>query len=117
MCIRDRYQALGWSAVAIIGAQSNLIVDGELQLNRTYVCALISAFLFDFIVSLSILGTVSFTGFFVYLLNGIPYDLLHAVGNLTIAAWFGVWFSQSIANFQSLEEIEQNVVDGYVTRT
>ena len=111
------YQALGWSAVAIIGAQSNLIVDGELQLNRTYVCALISAFLFDFIVSLSILGTVSFTGFFVYLLNGIPYDLLHAVGNLTIAAWFGVWFSQSIANFQSLEEIEQNVVDGYVTRT
>tara|TARA_B100000575_G_scaffold70251_1_gene54556 strand:+ start:1232 stop:1888 length:657 start_codon:yes stop_codon:yes gene_type:complete len=111
------YQALGWSAVAIIGAQSNLIVDGELQLNRIYLCALISAFLFDFIVSLSILGTVSFTGFFVYLLNGIPYDLLHAVGNLTIAAWFGVWFSQSIANFQSLEEIEQNVVDGYVTRT
>ncbi len=53
----------------------------------------------------------------IYLLNGIPYDLLHALGNLTLAAWFGTWFSDSIAKFQSLEEIEQKVVDGYVTRT
>ena len=75
------------------------------------------AFLFDFIVSLSVLGTVSLSGFMAYLLNGIPYDLLHAMGNLTIAAWFGKWFSEVITKFQSMEEIEQKVVDGYVTRT
>ena len=111
------YQAIGWSVVAIIGAYSNIIVNEKLQLSKTYLYAIITAFLFGFIVSLSVLGTVSFSGFMIYLLNGIPYDLLHALGNLTMAAWFGTWFSDSIAKFQSLEEIEQKVVDGYVTRT
>ena len=111
------YQAIGWSVVAIIGAYSNIIVDEKLQLSKTYLYAIVTAFLFGFIVSLSVLGTVSFSGFMIYLLNGIPYDLLHALGNLTMAAWFGTWFSDSIAKFQSLEEIEQKVVDGYVTRT
>ncbi len=111
------YQAIGWSVVAIIGAYSKIITDGQLKLNKTFAYAVICAFLFDFIVSLSVLGTVSVNGFMIYLLNGIPYDLLHAVGNLTIAAWFGGWFSNAIAKFQSMEEIEQKVVDGYVTRT
>jgi len=111
------YQAIGWSTVAVIGSASKIVINGKLNLNKTYVYAIICAFLFDFIVSLSIIGTVSFNEFIIYLLNGIPYDILHAVGNLTIAAWFGNWFNDSIANFQSMEEIEQTVVDGYVTRT
>lgn len=111
------YQAIGWSVVAIIGSSSKIIIDGQLQLNKTLGYAAICAFLFDIIVSLSVLGTVSASGFMVYLINGIPYDILHAVGNLTIAAWFGRWFSEAITKFQSMEEIEQKVVDGYVTRT
>ena len=111
------YQAIGWSVVAIIGSSSKIIIDGQLQLNRTFGYAVICAFLFDIIVSLSVLGTVSLPGFMMYLLNGIPYDILHAVGNVTIAAWFGRWFSEAITKFQSMEEIEQKVVDGYVTRT
>ena len=111
------YQAIGWSVVAIIGSSSKIIIDGQMQLNRTFGYAVICAFLFDIIVSLSVLGTVSLSGFMMYLLNGIPYDILHAVGNVTIAAWFGRWFSEAITKFQSMEEIEQKVVDGYVTRT
>ena len=111
------YQAIGWSVVAIIGSSSKIIIDGQLQLNRTFGYAVICAFLFDIIVSLSVLGTVSLSGFMMYLLNGIPYDILHAAGNVTIAAWFGRWFSEAITKFQSMEEIEQKVVDGYVTRT
>ena len=111
------YQAIGWSVVAIIGSSSKIIIDGQLRLNRTFGYAVICAFLFDIIVSLSVLGTVSLSGFMMYLLNGIPYDILHAVGNVTIAAWFGRWFSEAITKFQSMEEIEQKVVDGYVTRT
>ena len=112
------YQAIGWSVVAIIGAFSKIIVNEKLTVGQmTYLYAIATAFLFGFIASLSVLGTVSFSGFMIYLLNGIPYDLLHALGNLTMAAWFGTWFSDSIAKFQSLEEIEQKVVDGYVTRT
>lgn len=111
------YQAIGWSVVAIIGSSSKIIIDGQLQLNKTFGYAVICAFLFDIIVSLSVLGTVSLSGFMMYLLNGIPYDILHAVGNVTIAAWFGRWFSEAITKFQTMEEIEQKVVDGYVTRT
>ena len=111
------YQATGWSVVAIIGSSSKIIIDGQLQLNKTFGYAVICAFLFDIIVSLSVLGTVSLSGFMMYVLNGIPYDILHAVGNVTIAAWFGRWFSEAITKFQSMEEIEQKVVDGYVTRT
>lgn len=111
------YQAIGWSVVAIIGSSSKIIIDGQLQLNKTFGYAVICAFLFDIIVSLSVLGTVSLSGFMMYLLNGIPYDILHAFGNVTIAAWFGRWFSEAITKFQSMEEIEQKVVDGYVTRT
>ena len=111
------YQAIGWSVVAIIGSSSKIIIDGQLQLNKTFGYAIICAFLFDIIVSLSVLGTVSLSGFMMYLINGIPYDILHAVGNVTIAAWFGRWFSEAITKFQSMEEIEQKVVDGYVTRT
>ena len=111
------YQAIGWSVVAIIGSSSKIIIDGQLQLNKTFGYAVICAFLFDIIVSLSVLGTVNLSGFMMYVLNGIPYDILHAVGNVTIAAWFGRWFSEAITKFQSMEEIEQKVVDGYVTRT
>lgn len=111
------YQAIGWSLVAILGASSTIIIDGKLNLNKTFGYAVLSAFLFDFIVSLSVLGTVNTIGFMTYLLNGIPYDLLHALGNLTITAWFGRWFCEAITKFQSMEEIEQKVVDGYVTRT
>lgn len=111
------YQAIAWSTVAIIGANSNIISNGKLALNKAYGYAIICAFLFDFIVSLSVIGTISLSEFMIYLLNGIPYDLLHALGNLTVVAWFGIWFSDSIAHFQTMEEIEQTVVDGYVTRT
>ena len=70
------YQAIGWSLVAILGASSTIVIDGKLNLNKTFGYAVLSAFLFDFIVSLSVLGTVNANGFMAYLLNGIPYDML-----------------------------------------
>jgi energy-coupling factor transport system substrate-specific component len=108
------YQAIGWSTVAIIGAQSKLIIDNKLQLGKLYFLGIASAFLFDFIASLSVIGTLNAGEFMAYLINGIPYDVVHALGNVTMAAWFGIWFSGVITQYQSMEEIEQTVVDGYV---
>ena len=108
------YQAIGWSIVAIIGAQSKLIIDNKLQLGKLYLLGISSAFLFDFIASLSVIGTANTGEFIAYLINGIPYDVVHALGNVTMAAWFGIWFSGVITQYQSMEEIEQTVVDGYV---
>ena len=111
------YQAMGWSFVAIIGAKSKIVVNNDLQTGRTYLILIMCAFLFDLIVSLSIIGTVTISEFVAYLINGIPFDILHALGNVTIAAWFGLWFFNAIAQYQTMEEIEQKVVDGYVIRS
>jgi hypothetical protein len=109
------YQALGWSIVAIIGANAKLVISGQLDLKRMFILSVFSAFLFDLIVSLSIIdGSIGLSQFMIYLANGIPYDLMHALGNLTFAAWFGAWFSKILQHQPTLEEIEVSVVEGYV---
>ena len=109
------YQALGWSIVAIIGANAKLVTSGKLNFNRLFLLSVFSAFVFDLIVSFSIIdGSVGLVQFMIYLANGIPYDLMHALGNLTFAAWFGAWFTRILQHQPTLEEIEVSVVEGYV---
>ena len=108
------YQAIGWSVVAIIGANFKLVVNNQPNYPRIYVAAIGSAFLFDFIVSLSIMdGTVGFSQFLIYLANGIPYDFMHALGNITFAAWFTNWFVRVLQHQPTLDEIEVLVVEGH----
>ena len=77
------YQAVGWSAVGIAGAA----LSNRLYVDALAVLAAVSAFAFDWIVSLSALHSLSSEVFLVYLMAGIPYDLLHAVGNVVFVAW------------------------------
>jgi energy-coupling factor transport system substrate-specific component len=83
------YQAVGWSAVGIMGAtlSNRLYVDGRMMIPTLACLAIVSAFAFDWIVSLSALHSLSSEVFLVYLMAGIPYDLLHAVGNVVFVAW------------------------------
>ncbi len=109
------YQALGWSLVAIIGANFNLVLDGRINYKRVFYASIFTAFMFDFIVSLSIIdSSITFSQFMIYLANGIPYDLMHALGNLTLAAWFTTWFVKLLQHQPTLEEIELSVVEGHV---
>ena len=109
------YQAMGWSIVAIIGANSKLVVSNQINFKRLFTLSIFSAFLFDIIVSFSIIdGSVGLNQFMIYLANGIPYDLMHALGNLTFAAWFSSWFVRVLQYQPTLEEIEVAVVEGYV---
>tara|TARA_B110000003_G_C16619534_1_gene522608 strand:+ start:1308 stop:1967 length:660 start_codon:yes stop_codon:yes gene_type:complete len=109
------YQAMGWSIVAIIGANSKLVVSNQINFKRLFALSIFSAFLFDIIVSFSIIdGSVGLNQFLIYLANGIPYDLMHALGNLTFAAWFSSWFVRVLQYQPTLEEIEVAVVEGYV---
>ena len=109
------YQAMGWSIVAIIGANSKLVVSNQINFKRLFALSIFSAFLFDIIVSFSIIdGSVGLNQFMIYLANGIPYDLMHALGNLTFAAWFSSWFVRVLQYQPTLEEIEVAVVEGYV---
>jgi len=109
------YQAIGWSIIAIIGANAKLIVSNSINFSRLFMLSIFSAFLFDIIVSFSIIdGSISLNQFMIYLANGIPYDFMHALGNLTFAAWFGTWFARVLQHQPTLEEIEVLVVEGYV---
>jgi len=101
------FQALGWASVAVIGSKFAIIANGELQRNRLFVAAIASAFVFDLIVSFSIIdSSTSIVSFLTYLAHGIPYDLLHALGNLTFAVWFGTWFADVVAEEIVVEEVE-----------
>ena len=84
------YQAAGWSMVAISGALlAKWLFDqhNKLSLSRVALITFIWGFVFDWWVSLSVLHSLNSSQFLLYLLQGIPYDLMHAFGNLTFSAW------------------------------
>jgi len=109
------FQAIGWGAVAVIGSQLNLGTADKFRSGHLYVAAICSAFVFDFIASLSIVtaGT-TLSDFAVYLAHGLPFDVLHALGNLTFAVWFGHFVFRALETVASLEELEQSVAEDYV---
>ncbi len=112
------YQALGWSLVAVIGANYKLVLDGKINYQRVFYASIFTAFMFDIIVSFSIIdGSITLSQFMLYLANGVPYDLMHALGNLTFAAWLTKWFVNLLQHQPTLEEIELSVVEGHVVES
>ena len=83
------FQVIGWGTVGLIGSllSSHLLREGHLELNRVALVSVVSAFLFDWIVSLSILLNTDVSFLMPYLVNGLLFDLYHAVGNLVFVAW------------------------------
>ena len=106
------FQAAGWATVAVFGSRISLVVDGVYNATRTCFAAIASAFMFGMIASLSILdGTMAGMDFLFYVVNGWPFDALHALGNLTFAIWFGAWFSSLLKEQPTIESIELAVVE------
>lgn len=79
------YQAIAWSFIGCLGA---LFSDKLQSLNRLILFAGVSGILFNWLVSVSILHAVGFESLIPYLIVGLPYDLLHVVGNITFMIWF-----------------------------
>ena len=78
------YQALGWSLVGCLGAFAATRLN---TLPRIAGTAALCGFLFDWVISLSILHTLGPSMLPAYIIAGLPFDLLHAMGNLFFAAW------------------------------
>ena len=106
--IWTNYQIFAWAIVGIIAAllRSQFIQNEKLNIPKLAVFAGFSGFLFDWIVSLSILHTVDPSFFLIYLLNGLPFDLLHAAGNIALVAWFANPLSELITRHTSLKSQE-----------
>ena len=99
------FQALGWSIVAVIGANARLIVDGRLQTTRLCLYAVVAAPLFGFVSTVSLISSEMSVGQFVLLLGqGLPFDAIHALGNLAFAVWAGAMLHQFLSGLTAAEE-------------
>jgi energy-coupling factor transport system substrate-specific component len=99
----SNYQILAWAFIGVLAAllRTQFIQNEKLNIARLAIFAGFSGFLFDWIVSLSILHTVDTSFFLIYLLNGLPFDLLHAAVNITLVAWFAAPLSELITRHTS----------------
>ena len=88
------FQATGWAAVAFAGSRLNLILQNEVAMKRLIISAVFASVLFDWWVSLSIYTAgMSLGEFGIYLLNGLPFDALHAIASIATAVWIAPWLA------------------------
>ena len=86
------YQALAWACVGSSAAVLRPLLvnwDGtKVRIGMMAVLAFIWGFLFDWIVSLSALALYqSFEAFLTFIIAGLIFDALHAVGNVLFTIW------------------------------
>ena len=114
--IWSNYQIIGWASIGILAAllRNQFIQNEKLNITNLAIFAAFSGFLFDWIVSLSILHNVETSFFFIYLLNGVPFDLMHAGGNVVFVAWLANPLSElmnrhtNLTNPEAVPEIASN---------
>ena len=96
------FQILGWGTVALVASQISVHdANGNLSMTQLAFSALWSVPVFSLIVSLSIID------FGLYLVNGLLFDVLHFLGNLFFAMWFGQWFDRLLQMNQPNSELIQ----------
>ena len=101
------YQALGWSLVGVTGAllSQSLRVDDKISVSRVASVSFVAAFAFDWVVSVSVLHTLPLETLPVYILAGLPFDLVHGVGNVAFAAWMAEPISDIMSRHSTSREV------------
>lgn len=96
-------QAIGWGAIGLVGAfmANHLIVEGRIRVGLLAIIAAASGFAFNWFVSLSILLETGPSMLVPYLLNGLVFDLYHAVGNVVFVAWMASPLGEMMARHRS----------------
>jgi|TARA_B110000881_G_C18582863_1_gene522867 energy-coupling factor transport system substrate-specific component len=107
------YQALGWSLVGILGSiiSSKIYSNNTLSINPLMPIAVLCGFVFDWVVSLSVLHAIGPDMFLLYILSGIPFDILHAAGNMFFIAWLAIPLSEIMTRHISISQ--PSVVDNF----
>ena len=94
------YQATGWAAIAFAGSKLSLVHGSKVEMKKLIFTAAIVSVLFDWWVSLSALSSLAtISDFGIYLLNGLPFDAIHAIASIASA----VWIAPYLANLLSVE--------------
>ena len=90
---------IGWGSVAAVASMISVHdSSANLSMNRLLFASLWSVPIFSIIVSFSILdSSMSMIEFGLYVANGLLYDVLHFLGNVFFAMWFGQWFERLLS--------------------
>ena len=108
------FQAIGWSTIAVLGARLTLFEKGELNLLRLCVFAAVSAPLFGLISTFSLITSeLTFTQFLVLLGQGMPFDAIHALGNVAFAVWMGPVLHSFLSGLTTTEEDVLAIGEGH----
>ena len=102
------YQAAGWSLVGIAGSllSDRMTLSGSISVSRVAALSVAAAFLFGWVVSLSALHSFGAEMLPVYIISGIPFDILHASGNV----FFVAWLSNPMSEIMSRHNTRRTVV-------
>ena len=80
-------------------------------MKQLIVASIIASFLFDWWVSLSIITSgTTITDFGIYLLNGLPFDLLHALASVVTAVWIAPYLTNLL--FEETISLENPQISG-----
>ena len=105
------FQATGWAAVAFAGSRLNLVIQNEVAMKRLIISAVFASVLFDWWVSLSIYTAgMSLGEFGIYLLNGLPFDALHAIASIATAVWIAPWLANLL--HEETADLSEPIVSG-----
>tara|TARA_B100000767_G_C19645271_1_gene484305 strand:- start:361 stop:1020 length:660 start_codon:yes stop_codon:yes gene_type:complete len=105
------FQATGWAAIAFAGSRLGLVIGNVVEMKRLAITAVIVSVLFDWWVSLSILTSgMTISEFGIYILNGLPFDALHATASLVSAVWIAPWLANLV--FEETVQSEEPQVSG-----
>ena len=105
------FQASGWAAIAFAGSRLSLVLENEVVMKRLVVSAIVASFLFDWWVSLSIYTSgMAISEFGLYLLNGLPFDVLHALASIVSAVWIAPWLTNLV--FEETTQLDAPVING-----
>ena len=106
------YQAAAWSLVGISGSllSERLTFSGSLAVSRVAAFSVAAAFLFDWVVSLSALHSFGVDMLLVYIISGIPFDILHAAGNVFFVAWLSTPRSEMMSQHSTRRTVVRETV-------
>jgi len=110
------FQATGWAAIAFTGSRLSLIIDEQVQMKRLLISSAVVSILFGWWVSLSILTPgMSISEFGIYLLNGLPFDIMHAFASIVFAVWVAPWLCNLILEEVILDDVPSQVGEADVS--
>lgn len=88
------FQATGWATVAFAGSRLKLLDDHQVNMKRLVIASVFASVLFGWWVSLSVIGSLAtFSDFGIYLLNGLPFDAIHALASIVSAVWIAPYLA------------------------